>query len=102
MRRLFVGAATVVWLVAATSASISQTALPRDTAVAIYFADESGETKPYLYYDLSAPFQRSDCEARLEYLTKMFYRMTRANPDFKGKTVVRSACVNIEGFNHGS
>jgi hypothetical protein len=95
-------AATTLWLAVATSASVSQSALPRDTAVAIYFADESGETKPRLFYDLNAPFQRSDCEARLEYLTKMFYRMTRANPDFKGKTAVRSACVRIEGFDYDS
>ena len=78
------------------------TPLPRDTAVAIWFADEAGNTKPYLFYDANAPFQMSVCKARLEYLTKMFYRMTRKNPDFKGKKAVKSECVRIDGFDYGS
>ncbi|WEK06615.1 MAG: hypothetical protein P0Y65_10345 [Candidatus Devosia phytovorans] len=87
---------------ATPSTATAQTPLPHDTALAIYFADEQGVTKPYLFYDANLPFQMSMCEARLDYLTKQYYRMTRSNPDFKGKTAVRSACVRIEGFDFGS
>lgn len=84
------------------SPALSASPLPRDTAVAIYFTDEAGNTKPYLFYDVDAPFQMSLCKARLDYLTKKFYRITRSNPDFKGKTAVSSACVRIDGFDYGS
>lgn len=95
-----VAGAAVAGVMLAMPPALAVTALPHDTAVAIYFADESGNTKPYLFYDLKQPFQMSVCEARLDYLTKMFYRMTRTNPDFEGKTAVRSACVRIEGFDY--
>jgi hypothetical protein len=70
--------------------------------VAIYFVEADGSTKPYLFHDLNAPLPRWSCEARLDYLTKMFYRMSRSNPDLKGKKAARSACVRVEGFDFGS
>jgi len=71
-------------------------------AVAIYFVEADGTTKPYLFHDLNNPMPRWSCEPRLDYLTKKFYRMTRSNPDLKGKTAVRSACVRLEGFDYGA
>lgn len=70
--------------------------------VAIYFANEDGTTKPYLFHDLNAPMPRWSCEARLDYLTKMFYRMSRSNPELKGKKAVRSACERVQGFDFGN
>lgn len=102
MRFLSGAMGAAICLAMMTPAAHGATALPHDTAVAIYFTDGNGETKPYLFYDLNQPFQMSVCQARLDYLTKMFYRMTRKNPDFEGKTAVRSACVRIEGFDYGS
>jgi hypothetical protein len=65
------------------------------TAVAIYFVEADGSAKPYYFHDLNAPLPRWSCEARLDYLTKMFYRMSRSNPDLKDKQAVRSACVPV-------
>jgi len=70
--------------------------------VAIYFEEADGSTKPYLFHDLNNPLPRWSCEARLDYLTKMFYRMSRSNPDLKDKKAVRSACVAVEGFDFSS
>ena len=70
--------------------------------VAIYFQEADGSTKPFLFHDLNRPLLRWSCEARLDYLTKMFYRMSRSNPDLKGKKAVRSACVRVEGFDFDS
>lgn len=70
--------------------------------VAIYFEETDGTAKPYLFHDLNNPLLRWSCEARLDYLTKMFYRMSRSNPDLKGKKAVRSACVRVEGFDFSS
>lgn len=70
--------------------------------VAIYFEEADGSTKPYLFHDLNNPLLRWSCEARLDYLTKMFYRMSRSNPDLKGKKAVRSSCERVEGFDFGS
>jgi hypothetical protein len=66
------------------------------TAVAIYFVEADGSAKPYLFYDANAPLPRWSCEARLDYLTKMFFRMSRSNPDLRDKQAVRSACVPID------
>lgn len=65
------------------------------TAVAIWFTQEDGSTKPYYFHDLNNPLPRWSCDARLDYLTKMFFRMTRSNPDLKDRTAVRSACVPV-------
>ncbi len=66
--------------------------------VAIYFDNGDGTTKPFLFHDLNAPLPRWSCEARLDYLTKMYYRMSRSNPELKGKKAVRSACARVQGF----
>jgi len=66
-----------------------------ETAVAIWFIEADGSEKPYYFYDINAPFMRWSCEARLDYLTRMFYRMTRSNPDLKAKKAARSACVPL-------
>ena len=78
------------------------TPLPFDAALVIYFADESGKVEPHRFYDGTRPFQMSMCKARLEYLTKMFYRMTRKDPSVKGKTAVRSACERVKALDLGS
>ena len=65
------------------------------TAIAIWFVEADGSAKPYYFYDINAPFPRWSCEARLDYLTRKFFRMTRSNPDLKDKTAVRSACVAV-------
>ena len=65
------------------------------TAVAIWFVETDGSTKPYYFHDPAQPLPRWSCDARLDYLTKMFFRMTRQNPDLKDKTAVRSACVPV-------
>ncbi|MCS6759978.1 MAG: hypothetical protein MO852_14330 [Candidatus Devosia euplotis] len=70
--------------------------------VAIYFQEADGSTKPYLFHDLNNPLLRWYCEARLDYLTKKLYRMSRSNPDLKGKKAVRSDCARVEGFDFGS
>lgn len=67
-------------------------------AVAIWFVEEDGSTKPYYFHDLNAALPRWSCEARLDYLTKMFFRMTRDNPDLKNKQAVRSACVPVSSI----
>lgn len=65
------------------------------TAVAIWFVEADGSTKPYYFHDPANPMPRWSCVPRLDYLTKMFFRMTRSNPDLKDKTAVRSACVPV-------
>jgi hypothetical protein len=68
------------------------------TAVAIWFVETDGSTKPYYFHDPAQPLPRWSCDARLDYLTKMFFRMTRQNPDLKDKTAVRSACVPVSSI----
>ena len=68
------------------------------TAVAIWFVEADGSTKPYYFHDPAKPLPRWSCDARLDYLTKMFFRMTRQNPDLKDKTAVRSACVPVSSI----
>ena len=70
--------------------------------VAIYFEEPDGSAKPYLFHDANNPMPRWSCEARLDHLTKMFYRMSRTNPDLKGKAAVRSACVSVAAFDFDS
>jgi hypothetical protein len=65
------------------------------TAVAIWFVEADGSAKPYYFHDPNAPLPRWSCAARLDYLTRMFFRMTRSNPDLKDKQAVRSACVAV-------
>lgn len=68
------------------------------TAVAIWFVEADGSTKPYYFHDPANPMPRWSCVPRLDYLTKMFFRMTRQNPDLKDKTAVRSACVPVSSI----
>ena len=67
-------------------------------AVAIWFVEADGSTKPYYFHDLNNPLPRWSCEARLDYLTKMFFRMTRSNPDLKDKQAVKSDCVAVSAI----
>jgi hypothetical protein len=67
-------------------------------AVAIWFVEADGSTKPYYFHDLNNPLPRWSCEARLDYLTKQFYRMTRSNPDLKDKQAVKSGCVAVSAI----
>lgn len=90
-------AVTSVLLPSAASADQNEV-----VGVAIYFEEADGSVKPYLFHDVNNPLLRWSCEARLDYLTKMFYRMSRSNPDLKSKKAVRSACVAVEGFDFGS
>lgn len=68
------------------------------TAVAIWFTEADGSAKPYYFHDLNNPLPRWSCDARLDYLTKKFFRMSRSNPDLKNKTAVRSACVPVSAI----
>lgn len=68
------------------------------TAVAIWFVEADGSAKPYYFHDLRNPLPRWSCDARLDYLTKMFFRMSRTNPDLKGKKAVKSACVPVRSI----
>lgn len=68
------------------------------TAVAIWFVEADGSTKPYYFHDLADPMPRWSCVARLDYLTKKFFRMSRSNPILKGKKAVRSACVAVRSI----
>ena len=99
LRRVFLGLSAAAMLFTPTVAMADQNEV---VGVAIYFAEADGSTKPYLFHDLNGPLPRWSCEARLDYLTKMFYRMSRSNPDLKGKKAVRSACVRVECFNFDS
>ena len=89
---LFVGTALVLAALPLTVARADQN---EATAVAIWFAGADGSAKPYYFHDLNNPLPRWSCDARLDYLTKMFYRMSRSNPDLKNKKAVRSACVPV-------
>jgi hypothetical protein len=68
------------------------------TAVAIWFVEADGSAKPYYFHDPSHPMPRWSCDARLDYLTKKFFRMTRSNPDLKDKKAVKSACVAVRSI----
>lgn len=91
-RALSIGLALVLAAAPLTTARADQN---EATAVAIWFAEADGTAKPYYFHDLNNPLPRWSCDARLDYLTKMFYRMTRSNPDLKNKKAVRSACVPV-------
>ncbi|MBJ3786870.1 hypothetical protein [Devosia sediminis] len=89
----------VVFSVTAALAPVAASADQNEaTAVAIWFVEEDGSTKPYYFHDPANPMPRWSCEPRLDYLTKMFFRMTRQNPDLKDKTAVRSACVPVSSI----
>ena len=95
-RLLGVGVAIALLMAAwAPAASADQN---EATAVAIWFVETDGSTKPYYFHDPAQPLPRWSCDARLDYLTKMFFRMTRQNPDLKDKTAVRSACVPVSSI----
>jgi hypothetical protein len=89
-------------MIMASAPSVALADQNEAVGVAIYFQEADGSTKPYLFHDLNNPLPRWSCEARLDYLTKMFYRMSRSNPDLKGKKAVRSSCERVEGFDFGS
>lgn len=89
---LFVGLAIVLAGLPLTAARADQN---EATAVAIWFTEADGTAKPYYFHDLNNPLPRWSCDARLDYLTRMFYRMSRSNPDLKNKKAVRSACVPV-------
>ena len=103
MKRLI---ATVTLTVIAAILALSPLAAGADenvaVGVAIYFEEAGGSIKPYLFHDPANPLPRWSCEARLDYLTRMFYRISRSNPDLKGKTAVRSTCATVEGFDFSS
>ena len=79
------------------SATQAATPIPYDAVLVIYFADANGKLEPHRFYDGDHPFQMSMCKARLDYLTKMFYRATRKDPSVKGKKAVKSACEYVNG-----
>ena len=92
----------LVGLMIAASAPCAFADQNEAVGVAIYFQEADGSTKPYLFHDPNNPLPRWSCEARLDYLTKMFYRMSRSNSDLKGKKAVRSSCERVAGFDFGS
>lgn len=89
-------AASVLTMLAAVPPAVANQ--NEATAVAIWFVEADGSTKPYYFHDPAKPLPRWSCDARLDYLTKMFFRMTRKNPDLKDKTAVRSACVPVSSI----
>ena len=71
-----------------------------EVAVAIYFQGADGKIEPELFHDAKAPLLRWSCEARLDYLTKKFYRTIRSNVELRAKLedkqAVRSSCVKLD------
>ena len=92
LMRLLAAGMTVIALASPAAVRADQN---EATAFAIWFVEADGSTKPYYFHDPAKPLPRWSCDARLDYLTKMFFRMTRTNPDLKDKTAVRSACVPV-------
>ena len=71
--------------------------------VGMYFADASGNVKPTLFSDPGNTMDLATCKARLEYLTKKFYRMVRNNlHEFDGMKLVRAECAKVDNFDFGS
>ncbi len=95
IKRIVILATALIGLGLPSAASADQN---EAVAVAIYFTEADGSAKPYYFHDINNPLPRWSCEARLEYLTKMFYRSSRSNPDLKGKQATRSACVALTDF----
>ena len=66
-------------------------------------AGADGKVKPTLFRDQDGDMDKASCNARLEYLTKKFYRMVRNNlHEFDGMKLVKSACVDVDTFDFGS
>lgn len=95
LNRFLLALCLALLVLAPASASANQN---EAVAVAIWFVEDDGSTKPYYFHDLNNPLPRWSCEARLDYLTKQFYRMTRSNPDLKKKQAVRSDCVPVRNI----
>ena len=67
--------------------------------VAMHFADAEGTVTPALFTGQEGTMDSAVCEARLEYLTKKFYRMVRNNlHEFDGMKLVKSECVKASTF----
>ena len=67
--------------------------------VAMHFADAEGSVTPSLFTGQEGTMDSAVCEARLEYLTKKFYRMVRNNlHEFDGMKLVKSECVKASTF----
>ena len=87
-------------LMAATSASALADS---GYGVGMYFADANGNIKPTLFSDQNGNMDKAVCVARLEYLTKKFYRMVRNNMhEFEGMKLVKSECAKVDNFDFGS
>ena len=95
IRRVAILGAALLPLIAPVAAKADQN---EATAVAIWFVEADGSAKPYYFHDPSNPLPRWSCDARLDYLTKKFFRMTRSNPDLKNKKAVKSACVAVRNI----
>jgi hypothetical protein len=71
--------------------------------VGMYFADASGKIKPTLFSEPGNLMDLAVCKARLDYLTKKFYRMVRKNMhEFDGMKLVKSECARVDTFDYGS
>ncbi|MBK1794689.1 hypothetical protein JHL21_09255 [Devosia sp. WQ 349] len=88
----------LVMLGAASSVTAAQADQNEAVAVAIWFVEADGTSKPYYFHDLNNPLPRWSCEARLDYLTKLHFRNTRSNPDLKNKQATRSSCVPVRNI----
>ena len=93
--RLKLWTASVVCLAAMSAPQAAQADQNEVVAVAIWFVEADGSSKPYYFQDADDLLPRWSCEARLDYLTKNFFRMTRSNPELKDKQAVRSDCVPV-------
>jgi hypothetical protein len=71
--------------------------------VGMYFADANGKVTPTLFSDQNGTMDLAVCKARLEYLTKKFYRMVRNNMhEFDDMKLVKSECAKVDNFDFGS
>jgi hypothetical protein len=78
-------------------------ALASGYGVGMYFADAAGKIKPTLFSEPGNLMDLAVCKARLEYLTKKFYRMVRKNMhEFDGMKLVKSECAKVDTFDYGS
>jgi hypothetical protein len=67
------------------------------------FQAEDGSLQPAFFIEPEGSSTLALCKARLEYLTKKFYRMVRNNlPEFDGMKLVKSECATAENFDLGS
>jgi hypothetical protein len=91
-------AASLLVLLGAMSVAGPVAAAP-GYGVAMHFADEEGKVTPTLFTGAEGTMDSAVCKARLDYLTKKFYRMVRANlPEFDGQKLVKSECVQASAF----